>query len=230
MKIRFIIVTALAGVLLIGAVLCLFFAFHQKNNRQQVVVCMGDSLTESEFGNYPGHLQGLFKRKGVPVQVISAARPGNTSGEYLDFLRQSDLLNRILPDVAVVMLGTNDVRIDRDSTPLVRFRENMKTMIRLIKNREYPGGKSPRIFLATIPPIFKVDLETFDESSRRRVDEEIVPAIKDIAGEEGLPVLDVYGHFLSRPDLFPGIHPRKKGYYALAVFIFENILPILERQ
>jgi lysophospholipase L1-like esterase len=216
--------------ILIVSVALVVTGVYKKKPGDRVIICMGDSLTESEFGYYPQHLSGLLKRKGIPARVISAARPGNTSGEYLDFLRRSDLLSRILPDVVVVMLGTNDVRIDRDSTPLAQFRHNLKSIISLIKNRYYPKGKIPLIFLATIPPIFKVDLKTFDESSRLRVDDEIVPAIKKLAREEGIRILDVHDFFRKRPGLLPGIHPRKKGYYALAVYVFESILPFLERK
>ncbi|MCK4837144.1 MAG: SGNH/GDSL hydrolase family protein, partial [Candidatus Aminicenantes bacterium] len=71
------------------------------------IICMGDSLTESEFGYYPRHLLGLLKRQGFKANVYSAAQTGNTSGEYLDFLRRSNLLKKIRPDLVILMLGTN---------------------------------------------------------------------------------------------------------------------------
>ena len=191
------------------------------------IICMGDSLTESEFGYYPRHLLGLLKRQGFKANVYSAAQTGNTSGEYLDFLRRSNLLKKIRPDLVILMLGTNDVRVDRDHTPLHRYKNNISQIIQLIKRRSLDNGSDPIIFIASIPPIQKIDLHPFDETSKIRVKEEIVPAIKNLAREENIFFIDIFTFFKKRPELMSGIHPRKKGYYAMAEYILGIILPFL---
>lgn len=196
----------------------------QSDHHGVTIICMGDSLTESEFGYYPAHLRGMLKREGIDARVCSAARPGHNSTEYLRYLRDSKLLDEVTPDLAIIMLGTNDIRIDRDHTPLSRYRRNMGEIIDLVRSA---GNPRPVIFLASIPPIFKIDLQTFDETSKKRVEKEIVPCIRHLAREEKLHYIDVHGFFLRRPELMAGIHPRKRGYYAMADYIFKNIFPCL---
>jgi len=188
------------------------------------ILCMGDSLTESEFGYYPAHLKGMLKKQGFRARVYSAARPGHNSGEYLRFLKTSKLTEKIRPHLVIILLGTNDIRIDRDHTPLSRYRRNMGEIIDLVRSANNP---QPLIFLASIPPIYKIDLQTFDETSKTRVEKEIVPCIRNLARQEDLHYIDVHGFFLQRPELMAGIHPRKKGYYAMAVYIFNNLSPLL---
>jgi lysophospholipase L1-like esterase len=229
MKKKSLIVAFLSGFVLTGIVLLIVFwpfstvyPFH--------ILCMGDSLTESEFGYYPKHLQGLLKRNGFRSRVQTAARPGNTSGEYLEFINRTGFLKKLKVDLAILMLGTNDVRIDRDSTPLPRYVENMKAIIREVKNCSSSDGSNPVIFIATIPPIFKVDLHTFSEISKKRVSEEINPAIRKIAQEEGINLLQINLFFIKYPELLPGIHPTRSGYYELARFIYDNILIFMEKK
>jgi len=192
------------------------------------VLCMGDSLTESSYGQYTRHLRRLFKNENLKVNVYSAARPGNTSGEYLDYLRQSDILKKINPHILLLMLGTNDVRIDGDNTPVDRFEKNMREISGILRRSKAPGGKSLRIFIMTIPPIFNCDLTTFSEVSQRRVTEEIVPAIGKLAQEEDMHLIDLHEFFNKRPELLPGVHPGKEGYRAMAEFIFREIRPYIK--
>ena len=193
------------------------------------VLCMGDSLTESSYGQYTRHLRRLFKNENLNVSVYSAARPGNTSGEYLDYLRTSDILKKINPHILVLMLGTNDVRIDGDNTPLDRFEKNMREITGILQSFETPDGRSMRIFIMTIPPIFNCDLATFSEVSRRRVAGEIVPAIRKLGQEQEIHLIDLYEFLNRRPELLPGIHPGKEGYRAMAEFIFTKLRPFLNK-
>jgi hypothetical protein len=126
------------------------------------------------------------------------------------------------------MLGTNDVRIDGDNTPANQFYNNMKTIIKIIKNHKNPDGSKIIIFIATIPPIFNIDLNPFNETSKTRIDKEIVPLIKKIAKEEKINLIDIYTYFKNKPELLPGIHPNKDGYLSIAKFMFKNILPYIK--
>lgn len=193
------------------------------------VLCMGDSLTESSYGQYTRHLGRLFKAENLKVNVYSAARPGNTSGEYLDYLSKSKILKKINPHILVLMLGTNDVRIDGDSTPVDRFEKNMREIIGILHRFKARGGSSLRIFIMTIPPIFNCDLSTFSEVSRRRIAEESVPTISKLAREEDIHLIDLFEFFKKRPELLPGVHPGEKGYRAMAEFIFTQIRPYVNK-
>ncbi len=192
------------------------------------ILCVGDSITTSPYGDYTKHLSDFINTKDIKLKVYSGARPGNTTGEYLKYLKRSNLLKKTTPNYVIVMLGTNDVRKDRDNTPTHKFIKNMKEIIKITKNHKNPDGSKPIIFIATIPPIFNIDLNPFNETSKTRIDKEIVPSIKKIAKEEKINLIDIYTFFKNKPELLPGIHPNQDGYYSIAKFIFKNILPYIK--
>ena len=189
---------------------------------------MGDSITESGYGNYPGHLKKLLLKNNFSAEVISLGRPGNTSGEYLKFMKNSNVLKQLNPDVVILMLGTNDVRIDSDHTSTSDFILNMKKIVLLVKNR----NKNIKIYIATIPPIFVSNLITFDKSSSLRVKNEIVPSIKKLSVEEGLDIIDINKFFVNHRELLPGIHPSPGGYYKMAKLIYNRLIedPIIKAE
>jgi len=193
------------------------------------ILCLGDSLTTSDYGNYPQYLKQWIAPIR-PAKIRTVARPGNTSGQYLEFLRASDFLHRETVDFALLMLGTNDVRIDSDHTATDQFRNHMEEMIIGIRTRTSPFFRGrPRIFLATIPPIFHIDLPVFDETSRERILREINPAIRDLASRYRLRVVETETLFRRQRHLLPGIHPSKEGYQKIAREFFRAISPFLNR-
>jgi len=223
------LIPVLLAIVVTGMVV-LYFYFSpagSQGKKYYKILCLGDSLTQSRYGQYPRHLERRLQKAGIRANVYSGGRPGHTSGEYRRFLKESDLLGRIDPDMVIIMLGTNDVRIDGDSTPLAEFMANMEEILRQVKQGNRPSRPARQVFLATIPPIFHCDLATFNEVSQRRVTEEILPAIRRLAKQEGVHLLDVYGFFSGRPELLPGIHPTDKGYAEMAGFISRAIRPFL---
>lgn len=216
---------ALALVLLVG------FFISRSNpgaTNEYTILCMGDSLTRSSYGNYPDQLKALLRSAGIDAVVQTAARPGNNSGEYLKYLYSENPLNTVNPDIIILMLGTNDVRIDGDRTPLDRYTANMEEMIRILKNHRNPDGSRAVVFVATVPPIFTFDLDLFDENSGVRIEEEIVPVIRKLAQAERINLIDLHDHFKNKPQLLPGIHPNKRGYQIMAKWIFQSTLPFIK--
>ncbi len=96
----------------------------------------------------------------------------------------------------------------------------MRTILRILKGHRNPDGSIPRIFVATIPPIFNLDLKLFTQESKLRIEEEIVPAIKRLAREEGVGLINLHKQFSKKKSLLPGIHPSAKGYRMMAKWIF----------
>ena len=192
------------------------------------ILCMGDSLTQSKYGSYIPALEAQLATAGIDATVHSAARPGNTSGEYRRYLSNSTILKETNPGLVVIMLGTNDVRTDGDRTPLLRFAQNMRVIIHKIKKHRNTDGSTPQILLATIPPIFSIDIDLFNEQSQTRIAKEIVPAIKDLARTENINMVDVYNYFLNKKTALPGIHFNKRGYELLGKLVYKHILPIIK--
>jgi lysophospholipase L1-like esterase len=189
-----------------------------------VVLCAGDSITA---GGYPWYLKRRLDEAGQRFQVINAGEKGNTSGEYLGFLRRSRLLDRTNPRWVLLQLGTNDVRSDGDATFVRRFRENLEAILDQVVAHRNPDGSTPRVLLATIPPVPVEVAGHFDAASRARVEADINPAIREIAGRRGIPIVDNHRLFAARPELLPGIHPSEAGYRALANAWYEVLAPLL---
>jgi len=203
--------------------LVLFLIYCFSGEEETFVLCLGDSITGSNWGNYPTHLNKLFLKNKIRCTAVTRARPGNTSGEYLRYFKKSKALKKFKPEMVVLMLGTNDVRIDYDNTPVKEFKENISEIIKIIKDFEKKKKMKIDIYLCTIPPIFKADLNTFTKESIRRVEEEIVPAIEELSVEHDLQLIDMHSVFERNKDLLPGIHPSPGGYYKMAKVIYNRL-------
>ena len=189
-----------------------------------VVLCAGDSITA---GGYPWYLQRRLDEAGQRYRVINAGEKGNTSGEYLAFLRRSRILERTNPRWVLLQLGTNDVRSDGDATPVQRFRENIESILDAVAAHRNPDGSTPRVLLATIPPVPVEVAGHFDAASRARVAAEINPAIREIGERRRIPLVDNHRLFAGRPELLPGIHPSEEGYRALGDAWHDALAPLL---
>lgn len=192
-----------------------------------VVLAAGDSITAA---SYPAHLQALFDAAKLTVRVVNGGVKGHTSGEYLAFLKTSRLLRRTNPDFVLLQLGTNDVRIDADRTETPRFYRQMSEILDHVQDHRNPDGTRPVVFLSTIPPIVVTIPQRFDESSRRRVTDQINPAIRRLARERGLPLVETYELFARHPEWLPEIHPNEEGYRAIAHQWLEVLAPHVRRR
>jgi len=181
--------------------------------RAYVVVCAGDSFTAS---GYPEKLQKEFNGTGMTAIVINRGINGHTSGEYLNFMKRNDIFKLDNPDAVLLMLGTNDVRVDRDFTKTDDFIKNMEEIISLIKRYPNNKGKTPDILISTILPIPDNPPSTFNQQSIQRVKNEINPAIETIAEKHALILVDNYRLFSEHMNLLSNIHPTQEGYELMA--------------
>lgn len=217
-----------AGLLPLSALLicCLACAPGQPPVETRLILSLGDSLTAGPYGDYPAALQELLAASGRSWRVEHAARPGHNSGEYLDFLSGPERPD-LRAEIVILLLGTNDLRIDGDHTPTDQFRENLAAILELISRANAERKHQALVFLATLPPIYRIDLPTFSEQSRLRISREINPAISELAGQRGLPLIDFFSFFRERRKLLPGIHPTAEGYRAMAELVLKNLEPYL---
>ena len=196
-----------------------------KTKEELVILCIGDSITA---GSYPEKLQAKLNKAKIPAKVLNCGMCGYTSGDYLRFMKSFGLFKIISPDIVLLQLGTNDVREDYAYTETEKFIENMKNIIRLMKEKLYKN-KPPIVLLSTIPPIKSTGF-IFTERSARRVIEEINPAIRKISDELNLPLVDNFKLFEEHPEwLIDGIHPDDRGYQAMAENWFNLIKKIIKK-
>ena len=209
---------------LIGALILLMTC--STSQRGIIILCLGDSLTDS---SYPRHLFKIFQSEGIRARVLNRGQKGNTSGEYLDYLKnEMDVLYEEHPDFILIQLGTNDVRFDHDQTSKEQFFANLKGILDILKPFQNPDGKKSRAILATIPPIPQGMPFPFTPQSQIRVVTEINPLILKLADEEDIPVVDNFSLFVQNPHLLPEVHPNEEGYRRLARNWFETIQPLLK--
>jgi lysophospholipase L1-like esterase len=191
-----------------------------------IILCAGDSLTDSE---YPRHLRRLFAQDGRRAKVLNFGRKGHTSGEYLLFLeRQRTAMAREQPDFILLQLGTNDVRVDGDFTSAEDFAANMRNIVAIFSGFENRASGKAQILIATIPPLPRRFAPPFGPESAERVSREINPLIRSIASDEGLVLVDNYALFQRSPELLPDVHPSSAGYRRLAQNWYDSLKPLLE--
>jgi lysophospholipase L1-like esterase len=195
--------------------------------RGVIILCAGDSITEQ---GYPRYLRAALRADGIRVRVLNYGRSGNTSAEYLSFLKgNGDKLRAERPDIVLLELGTNDVRMDGDSAAAADFKRNIREIVGIFKGFRTRAGEAPAIYLAAIPPIPEGTPFPFGPDSEARVVAEINPAIKAVCADLELGFVDNHTLFVRAPDLLPGVHPTSKGYKAMAASWYAAIRERLPR-
>ena len=121
-----------------------------------------------------------------------------------------------LPNVVIIMLGTNDARTNvyESIDSFVSDYKRLISKIQLLESR-------PKIVLAIPPPIFK---NTLNLSNANLLDG-VVPRIIQVADELGLLTVDVYTPLAAHPEYFPdGVHPNDEGATLIASLFYEAVV------
>ncbi len=204
-----------------------FSWYYLEKKSDLIILCAGDSLTA---GGYPNWLQKRFNENKIKVTVIDRGVKGHTSGEYLRYMKRNNILRESDPDIILLQLGTNDVRIDADYTPTQQFINNMNQII--LESIQYKNsrGKNPTVLISTILPINDTKVSNFNQKSVQRVTEEINPAIEKLAVKWNLQLVNNYQLFQDRNELLPGIHPTEKGYKVMSENWFKHLLSIIKKK
>ena len=201
------------AVLIVSVSLIVIFSETLRGSATRVA-CMGDSITE--MNAYPADLQDLL---GGSYSVGEFGASGSTvlidtSDPYIytnAFLRAK----AFLPDIVVIMLGTNDARSDNYQS-IDNFVADYKQLVREVQALE----SHPKIFLVKPPPIFHNDLFL----SNAYLMDGVIPGIEQAAKDLGLPVIDVYTPLADHSDYFmDGVHPNNKGANVIASEIYNAI-------
>lgn len=178
------------------------------------VACVGDSNTQ--MTDYPNELQSLLgegslvKNFGVWGATVNldSNKPylGQSVFQYaLDFE----------PTTVVIMLGTNDAH------PYVyesidQFVTDYKYLISQFRALE----SNPEIYIVKPPPVFNNTLGINETDFLQGV----IPAIEQVAQDEGLPLIDVYGLFGdSQEHLGDGVHLDGEGGRMVATLVASTL-------
>ena len=198
------------------------------------VACVGDSITagyaaSSTSASYPSVLQGLF---GSSVQVKNFGHSGATllSTGDLPYQQQSEYTSATtfvsnagasaVVDV-VVMLGTNDTKPGNWTSGGGTRATQFKTDCAALVDHFAQLPTHPLVFLALPPEIytnsFGIDAATLDN--------QIIPIIKQVAADKGVPIIDVNTPTKGHAELFSdGVHPTDQGYKLVAQIMHDGLL------
>jgi lysophospholipase L1-like esterase len=211
------IAAAIALIIVIGA--AAFFVNnytapgHASENAAHVA-CVGDSITA--VTGYPDYLQALL---GNGSQVGNFGVSGSTVslGSIEPYLHQNatKVATAFQPNVVVILLGTNDARADVYPYT-ANFIKDYKMLISQFQQLEC----NPKIYLALPPPVYENNINI----SSSHLTENIIPMVRQVAQENGLPLIDTYTPLLNHPDYFvDGVHPNSEGAKAIAQAVYQAI-------
>ena len=186
------------------------------------LACVGDSITwgftivnRGKY-SYPAVLQQLLG-EGFEVRNFGhndAAARFDADTPYVSKKAYRDSL-AWEPDIVLLMLGTNDTK-PWNWNPGI-FREDY---LRLVES--YLALPShPRVVLVAPIRIFKLIPVTILNPDV--LEEGVRPAIRDIATQKGLQLIDLYDLFDSPRFCRDGVHPQRDGARLLAEALFRAV-------
>ena len=188
------------------------------------VACIGDSITwgftllNPWKQSYPALLQEKlgkeYKVRNYGYNDASARFDADTPYVKKRVYRESLAWN---PDIVLLMLGTNDTK-KRNWDPVI-FRRDYRRIVEsyqaLPSNPRIVLVAPIRIFLLMGRPLMGLYPETMEEGVR--------PAIREIAADMGLELIDLKDLFIDSQYCMDGVHPQKTGARMLADAIYSAL-------
>ncbi len=205
--------TATAGILCAGLMTPALTVFAAAEQEVIKVACVGDSITAGSHASdaahaYPAVLQSLL---GDGYEVRNFGVSGRTlmdSGDnpYTE-MPQYEQSKAWLPDVVILMLGTNDSKAVNFAHK-EEFVDDLEAMI-----QSYQALSSqPTVVVATSPTAFSTAHGISNDNL-----EELVVLQKQTAAKTRCPVIDIHALTAGRAGLFDdGVHCTDEGYAVLA--------------
>jgi sialate O-acetylesterase len=203
-------------------------ALHAQSaeNKKIRVASIGDSVTKGfglenpESQSYPSQLQALL---GSAYQVENFGVSGTTllSKGHRPYVL-TDEYQRALAykaDLVIIHLGLNDT----DPRNWPNFRDDfIPDYLKLIHSFQSLEGKSPKIFICLMTPIFNAHPRF--KSGTRDWFWQIQQQIERVAKAAHVELIDLHTPLYSHPDLFKdALHPNQTGAAIIAKTIFQHI-------
>jgi len=200
------------------------------------IVCMGDSVTKGERPGvkadeiFSALLEKKLQKAGWKAEAASVGVGGQTSAQGA--ARLGDVVLPARPTHVVIMYGINDSWIDKDKSAsrvsVADYTSHLKkTIARLRQDKIAPLLMTPNPVLAPKYP-----------AERNVTLKKYVEAVRTLAREEKVPLVDVYARFgelaLEGTDLSTlftdSMHPNPKGHAVLADLLFEEFQEQLKKK
>jgi acyl-CoA thioesterase-1 len=178
------------------------------------VACVGDSITAST--EYPVDLWQLL---GSSYVIGNFGIGGATVSLGLDSSWMNEtgfqVAKQFQPNIVVVILGTNDANTLYNETKS----DFIAGYIALVSEFQTLASK-PKVYLVLPPPIFSNNASL----SQTYFMETVIPSIRQVAGQAGLPLIDAYTPLLDNSKVFEdGVHPNAEGAYIIARNVYAEL-------
>lgn len=145
------------------------------------------------------------------LRIINAGVSGDTAGDGLRRLERDVLARR--PDLVLVSFGLNDMK---NALPVQKFTSDLAAVVDGI------SGSGAQVVLMTT-----TRLQRGTSVLARANPAPYNQAIRDLAMERGIPLLDVWEGFegLNTPEYLMDVaHPNAEGYRELARIVRQGLL------
>ena len=229
MKGKKLLCWALAALLLLAMPLNTVFAAEGEadisTSKKVKVACVGDSITEgigvadAAKDSYPSQLQNIlgdtYEVGNFGVSKYAALHTAKWPYWDTDKYKESQTF---LPDVVVIMLGTNDIKTENWVEGKANFVKDYTELINVYKNL----SSKPDIFVVSPPPLY---LDVNDEvRPPNNLRNEAIDLLKQAAEETNSYWIDVFTAMDNHPELFPDqIHPNEAGAKLLAQTVADGL-------
>lgn len=198
------------------------------------IACIGDSITwgftilKRGKYSYPAVLQALLGESHEVHNFGFNNATASAAGD-IPYVRRKVWKNALAlkPDVALVMLGTNDTKpINYDAQ---KFAEGYTGIIRNLLE----GGS--RVFLMTPPHILN-RIEIRDGLEINRIEpapialredtlmKRIIPVIRKTAETMNLPLIEINDVICDISQFNDGIHPNREGAGLIAATVYKQLV------
>jgi lysophospholipase L1-like esterase len=184
-----------------------------KDGKPAKLACLGDSIT----GGF-GVTKGMSWPDQISKMLGGTCEVGNfgLGGTYLLAYQRTEYYQNAVkfnPDVAVIMLGTNDVRPLAWKNSKPNFVADYMAMIKQLS--ELPT--KPRIFICYPPTITEPD------GSEDNI-LELIPLMDEVARRAKVGIIDIHGAFKGKGELIPDkIHPNDAGQTVIATAVYKAL-------
>ena len=184
------------------------------SSAQTRVALIGDSITElTKYPYYAMQILGssyLVGNFGVCGSMVSL----DSDCAYLHTEAFVEAAN-FKPDIAVVMLGTNDANLSFKESHM-NFVEDYLVLIEKLQAFE----SKPWVWIVKPPPIINETLGYSIDGLAKGV----IPAIEEAARRANVQIIDVYSALTNSHYFLDGVHPNDEGAKVIARVVCQAVV------